>query len=610
MGDRRIGRNDPCPCGSGKKFKYCCLHRVSRLEPRTPGRVPGPVAAVTATDSASPHPLNQRCKVFQPETRQWMDAPFRDVRPGQEFVADGRLYKMWRRDVTAAIVDLDVRKIPDADRPYDPAACRIPKGDDVVLVLGDRYPDCGHWRLSHLRPGQRCLFQGRVYAIEDNGDPTTCKLVGTDLILGKGPPRLPEDEEAVIENVMVRETRVTCAPMPAGQGLEGTLTPPTPAQVLARYRRIQGGDPIAPTEVIVQYTHPEPFGHAEVELLVAADQCLELAEGTTVDVLDVRPGMGIRLTDGAVGKVTGRRVCFDLPEPPRPVENGLWESRVTAKVRHTAMQILPWRLGGRLIEGTPGHLVWSVTRRAWVRACELRPGEFVRTGGSLVAPVEGVGPLRVGRVEVYGLEVEYFHNYFVGGLGEDAMLVHNGLDCVNKPRTYESVDKPGGGAASGAEAGGSGTPESGSAAGEEAIPQSGQTAPDAGRLVSPDGTPINPIGKGRAINVYGEGEAAGFNDFATEAKYANGRPLTSTLPDGAASDLALRDAPLSATTQAELQRLAQPGARITYANADVEGFQTYADQLEKTFPNARVVEQGTVTGADGIERGVVVLELP
>jgi uncharacterized protein YecA (UPF0149 family) len=21
-----IGRNDPCPCGSGKKFKKCCLH--------------------------------------------------------------------------------------------------------------------------------------------------------------------------------------------------------------------------------------------------------------------------------------------------------------------------------------------------------------------------------------------------------------------------------------------------------------------------------------------------------------------------------------------------------------------------------------------------------
>ena len=23
--DQKIGRNDPCPCGSGKKYKNCCL---------------------------------------------------------------------------------------------------------------------------------------------------------------------------------------------------------------------------------------------------------------------------------------------------------------------------------------------------------------------------------------------------------------------------------------------------------------------------------------------------------------------------------------------------------------------------------------------------------
>ena len=23
--DEKIGRNDPCPCGSGKKYKQCCL---------------------------------------------------------------------------------------------------------------------------------------------------------------------------------------------------------------------------------------------------------------------------------------------------------------------------------------------------------------------------------------------------------------------------------------------------------------------------------------------------------------------------------------------------------------------------------------------------------
>ena len=25
--DPKVGRNDPCPCGSGKKFKKCCLGR-------------------------------------------------------------------------------------------------------------------------------------------------------------------------------------------------------------------------------------------------------------------------------------------------------------------------------------------------------------------------------------------------------------------------------------------------------------------------------------------------------------------------------------------------------------------------------------------------------
>lgn len=22
--EKKVGRNDPCPCGSGKKYKFCC----------------------------------------------------------------------------------------------------------------------------------------------------------------------------------------------------------------------------------------------------------------------------------------------------------------------------------------------------------------------------------------------------------------------------------------------------------------------------------------------------------------------------------------------------------------------------------------------------------
>lgn len=29
---KRVGRNDRCPCGSGKKFKHCCMLRLARGE--------------------------------------------------------------------------------------------------------------------------------------------------------------------------------------------------------------------------------------------------------------------------------------------------------------------------------------------------------------------------------------------------------------------------------------------------------------------------------------------------------------------------------------------------------------------------------------------------
>src|SRR5262252_9152786 len=37
----KVGRNDPCPCGSGKKYKKCCLPSQS---------VPAPAAATAAPE--------------------------------------------------------------------------------------------------------------------------------------------------------------------------------------------------------------------------------------------------------------------------------------------------------------------------------------------------------------------------------------------------------------------------------------------------------------------------------------------------------------------------------------------------------------------------------
>jgi len=32
MAAMKIGRNDPCPCGSGKKYKHCCLSPLSSVK--------------------------------------------------------------------------------------------------------------------------------------------------------------------------------------------------------------------------------------------------------------------------------------------------------------------------------------------------------------------------------------------------------------------------------------------------------------------------------------------------------------------------------------------------------------------------------------------------
>jgi len=49
-----VGRNDPCPCGSGKKYKNCCMHKEGGAKPAARPPVPaGQAAAKTAAGGAA-----------------------------------------------------------------------------------------------------------------------------------------------------------------------------------------------------------------------------------------------------------------------------------------------------------------------------------------------------------------------------------------------------------------------------------------------------------------------------------------------------------------------------------------------------------------------------
>lgn len=81
MRKAKIKRNEPCPCGSGRKYKHCCLKMKDNMSPRA--RVFAVLAGVTfagivifgivtviqATRSTEQQPLDQR--VWSEEHQHW-----------------------------------------------------------------------------------------------------------------------------------------------------------------------------------------------------------------------------------------------------------------------------------------------------------------------------------------------------------------------------------------------------------------------------------------------------------------------------------------------------------------------------------------------------------
>lgn len=73
----RIGRNEPCPCGSGQKFKHCCLNRPDRATLRV--RVLMAVAILVLLAGIAIaffyEPGGETRRVWSPEHGHWHDVP-------------------------------------------------------------------------------------------------------------------------------------------------------------------------------------------------------------------------------------------------------------------------------------------------------------------------------------------------------------------------------------------------------------------------------------------------------------------------------------------------------------------------------------------------------
>lgn len=93
-----VGRNDPCPCGSGKKYKKCCMKKdaAARAERK------GPEAGASLPPDRR-EDENASWANFQSQTHEGQVGVFMDSLENRELVEDGAAFEMLAAIVRAAM---------------------------------------------------------------------------------------------------------------------------------------------------------------------------------------------------------------------------------------------------------------------------------------------------------------------------------------------------------------------------------------------------------------------------------------------------------------------------------------------------------------------------
>ncbi|MEI6531249.1 MAG: SEC-C metal-binding domain-containing protein [Chlamydiota bacterium] len=63
-----VGRNDPCPCGSGKKYKTCCLGKKRKINAKVM-EAPSKVTSLMGRVSASTPPKKEGFEMTEKDYR-------------------------------------------------------------------------------------------------------------------------------------------------------------------------------------------------------------------------------------------------------------------------------------------------------------------------------------------------------------------------------------------------------------------------------------------------------------------------------------------------------------------------------------------------------------
>ena len=191
-----------------------------------------------------------------------------------------------------------------------------------------------------------------------------------------------------------------------------------------RFNRIEPEpEPESVTRVELTYVSENGFGTAEVSFAYLLGTPIIMRNGSVLQAELIEPGMQFRLEDGGYATVTHAETPKEYECPSKT--SGIVVGKVKYSGHHPRMDM---RVSGELIQSTPGHLFWSPTRRAWEPLENFRAGEYLSNRNGDPVRIDWISSIYWEFGDLYNLEVEDAHTYFVGGGDHGGILTHNGLD--------------------------------------------------------------------------------------------------------------------------------------------------------------------------------------
>lgn len=179
------------------------------------------------------------------------------------------------------------------------------------------------------------------------------------------------------------------------------------------------------TRVAVSYSIHYLDAKAEVVFCYPVSTRVIMADGSVLPVEWLRPGMRFRLEDGNAATVTNVEPPQVFEPSTERDEYGNTYRRVIGRVKYTGhFPRIDVELENDVIKTTPDHRFWSVDREQWAEIKTFRPGEFLETRRGVAVRVKALSPIRIEFCDLYGLEVEQDHTFFVG---KEEVWTHNGM---------------------------------------------------------------------------------------------------------------------------------------------------------------------------------------